>query len=96
MIGIITLAVSDFLLPCILVGLVCLGIGCGAGIIIIKQINKKKGIDAEKIIEDAKKTAEDNRKKSIIETKQELYKLKQDSDKEIKQNFKKLFNNCSR
>ena len=76
--------VMDVLLP-ILVGVVCLALGVGAGIFIIVRINKKKGIDAEKIIEDAKKQAEDNRKKTIIETKQELYKLKQDSDKEIKQ-----------
>ena len=85
MIRIIALAgVMDVLLP-ILVGVVCLALGVGAGVFIILRINKKKGIDAEKIIEDAKKQAEDNRKKTIIETKQELYKLKQDSDKEIKQ-----------
>lgn len=76
--------VTDFLIP-ILVGIVCLALGIGAGIFIIISINKKKGIDAEKIIEEAKKTAEENRKKTVIETKQELYKLKQDSEKEIKQ-----------
>ena len=76
--------VTDFLIP-ILVGIVCLALGVGAGIFIIISINKKKGIDAEKIIEEAKKTAEENRKKTVIETKQELYKLKQDSEKEIKQ-----------
>ena len=86
--GIVTLlllaGVTDFLIP-ILVGIVCLALGVGAGIFIIISINKKKGIDAEKIIEEAKKTAEENRKKTVIETKQELYKLKQDSEKEIKQ-----------
>ena len=86
--GIVTLlllaGITDFLIP-ILVGIVCLALGVGAGIFIIISINKKKGIDAEKIIEEAKKTAEENRKKTVIETKQELYKLKQDSEKEIKQ-----------
>ena len=86
--GIVTLlllaGITDFLIP-ILVGIVCLALGIGAGVLIIISINKKKGIDAEKIIEEAKKTAEENRKKTVIETKQELYKLKQDSEKEIKQ-----------
>lgn len=82
-----TFASAVFLiaLPVVIaVGVVCLALGIGGGILIIQARFKKTGKDADKIIEDAKKLAEDNRKREVLETKQETHLLKQEADKEIR------------
>ena len=82
-----TFAYAVFLiaLPVVIaVGVVCLALGIGGGILIIQARFKKTGKDADKIIEDAKKLAEDNRKREVLETKQETHLLKQEADKEIR------------
>lgn len=63
---------------------ICLLLGFIVGYLVLKQIFKKNGKDATKIIEEAKKVAEENRKKTVVETKHELYTLKQENEKEIK------------
>lgn len=87
-IGIMLLSAFIQVLFYLVASILLIGLGVVAGYYIFKNMYRKAGKSAQRLLEDAKKASEENRKITLLETKQEIHLLKQETDKEIRERKK--------
>ena len=73
----------------VVVGVVCLGIGIGMGIVIRKKTAEREigsaELEATRLINEAIRSGESRKKEMLLEAKDEIHKSRTEHDKEVKE-----------
>lgn len=80
----------EFTLTTIVIGLICLGVGFLASVLVTKNSLRNAQSQADEIMAEANKQAERTKQKYLLEAKEEWFKVRDEQENRLKDRQKKL------